>query len=45
MKWGYVSLHVPVGPQAEMALALFALIMFCFNVGLVVAMRYERRVR
>jgi hypothetical protein len=43
--WGNITLHVPQGPEVIVGLFLFGVIMLSVNIGLIVAMRYERRVR
>jgi hypothetical protein len=43
--WSRLVLTVPQGANVEVGLFLFGVIMLSLNVGLIVAMRYERRVR
>ena len=45
MKWANITLHVPQGPDVLVGLFLFGVVMLAVNIGLIVAMRYERRVR
>ena len=45
MTWGNITLHVPQGPNVLVCLFLFGMVMLAVNIGLIVAMRYERRVR
>lgn len=45
MKWQHLTISVPQGAYVELGVFLFAAIMLAVNIGMVVAMRYERRVR
>jgi hypothetical protein len=45
VKWEHLVISIPQGANWEVGGYLVALIMLCVNVGLIVAMRYERRVR
>ena len=45
MNWTHLTVSVPAGPGFEVGAVLFGLVMLCINIGLIVAMRYERRVR
>lgn len=45
VKWTHLVISVPQGANVELGVFLFGVIMLCVNVGMVVAMRYERRVR
>ncbi len=45
MNWTHLTISVPAGADFEIGALLFGLVMLCVNVGLLVAMRYERRVR
>ena len=45
LKWTHLTISVPQGANVELGIFLFAVIMLSVNIGLVVAMRYERRVR
>ena len=45
VKWTHLTISVPQGANVELGVFLFAVIMLSVNIGLIVAMRYERRVR
>jgi hypothetical protein len=45
MKWTHISVSFPAGPNFEVGLLIFSVVMLSVNIGLIVAMRYERRVR
>jgi hypothetical protein len=45
MKWSRLTLEIPQGADVYVGLVLCLVAMVFLNVGLVMALRYERRVR
>lgn len=45
VRWTHLIIDVPYGASVELGVFLFGVIMLAVNIGMVVAMRYERRVR
>ena len=45
MKWQHVTIQLPQGPYLTLGLILGLLAMLFWNIGMMIAMRYERRVR